>query len=142
MLQVRKNEISLRQWSGYTAQLRTFDGTLIPKYALCWQQRFFSHSIKVCGLCYQQSLAAYTCQDVCVQQSHAAKRYWHNSKWTFEDLLPCYCYATNANSRTVRSQVSQFAFAGKGADLVNCKPITAWYQNSEHDSCALWVSYR
>jgi len=87
------------------------------KYALCWQQCFFSRSVKVRGLCYQQqSLAANTCQDVCVQQSHAAKRYCRNLKWTFEDLLPCYCYAAKANSRTVI-----FIFAGKGADLVNCK---------------------
>jgi len=51
-------------------------------------------------------------------------------------------YATKANSRTMRSQVSQSAFVGKGADFVNCKLITAWYQSSEPDSCALWVSYR
>jgi len=37
----------------------------------------------------------------------------------------------------MRSQVSQSAFAGKGADLVNCKLITTWYQNSEPESCAL-----
>jgi len=140
---VRKNEISLRQWSGGTAQLRTLEGKLVASFALCWQQGFFSHSIKVRDLCcQQQSLAAYTCQDVCVQQSHAAKPYCSNLKWTFEDLLPCYCYATKANSRTRRSQVSQSAFAGKGADSVNYKLITAWYQNSERDSCALWVSYR
>jgi len=101
---------------------------LVAKYALCWQQCFFSHSIKVRGLWYQQQLlAAYTgtCQDVCVQQSHAAKRFCRNLKLTFEDLLPCYWYATKANSRTIRSQVSQSAFAGKGADLVNCKLIIA-----------------
>jgi len=32
MLQVRKNEISLRQWSGGgTAQLRTLEGTFVAK---------------------------------------------------------------------------------------------------------------
>jgi len=50
MLQVRKNEISLRQWPGGSALLRTLDGTLIAKYALCWQQCSFSHSIEVRGL--------------------------------------------------------------------------------------------
>jgi len=29
-----------------------------------------------------------------------------NLKWTFEDPLSYYCYATKSNSRTVRSQVS------------------------------------
>ena len=29
MLQVRENEILLRQWSGGTAQLRTLEGTLV-----------------------------------------------------------------------------------------------------------------
>ena len=78
MLQVRYNEISLRQWSGGTAQLRTLEGTLVVKYALCWQQGLFSHRMKVRDLCYQQSLAAYMCQDVCIQQSHASKRCCRN----------------------------------------------------------------
>jgi len=81
MLQVRKNEISLQQWSGGSAQLRTLEETVVAKYALCWQQCFFSHSIEVCGLCHQQqSLAAYTCHDVWVQQPHSAKRYRRNLK--------------------------------------------------------------
>jgi len=88
------------------------------------------------------SLAAYTCQDICVQQTHAAKRYCRDLKWTFENLLQCCYYATEANSRTMRSQLSQSAFAGKGGDLVNRKLITAWCHNSELNSCAVWVSYR
>ena len=28
--------------------------------------------------------------------------YFRNSKWTFEDLLPCYCYATKTHNRTIR----------------------------------------
>jgi len=49
MLQVCRNEISLRQWSGGSAQLRTLEGTLVllhANYTLFWQQCFFSHSIK------------------------------------------------------------------------------------------------
>ena len=65
-----------------------------------------------------------------------------NLKRIFVDLLPCYCYATKANSRTIRSRLSQLASAGKEANLVNCKLITACYQNSEPGSCAVWVSYR
>jgi len=52
-------------------------------------------------------------------------------------MLPGYCYEIKTNSRTIRSQVSNPAFAGKGADV-----ITAWYQNSEPDCCAVWVPYR
>jgi len=33
MLQVRKNEISLQQWSGGAAQLRTLEGTLVLLHA-------------------------------------------------------------------------------------------------------------
>jgi len=44
--------------------------------------------------------------------------------------LQCYCYTTKANSRTIRSQVSQSASARREANLVNCKLITACYQNS------------
>jgi len=39
-----------------------------------------------------------------------------NLKCIFEDLLTCYCYATIANSGTIRSRVSQPASAGKEAD--------------------------
>ena len=88
---------------------------------------------------YQQPLSrCITCQDICVQQLHAAKRLHHRDlKCIFEDLLSCHCYATQANSTPIRSRVSQPASAGKEADLVNCKLITVCYQNSEPDSCSL-----
>jgi len=38
-------------------------------------------------------------------------------KGIFEGLLPCYCYATKANSRKIRSRVSQLASVGKGANM-------------------------
>jgi len=57
--------------------------------------------------------------------------YYRDLKCIFEDLLPCYCYATKANSRTIRSRVSQPASVDKEADLVNCNLITACLQNSE-----------
>ena len=38
-------------------------------------------------------------------------------KYTFEDLLPCYCYAIKPSDRTIRSQLSQPASAGKRADV-------------------------
>ena len=47
--------------------------------------------------------------------------YCRNLMCIFEDLLPCYCHARKANSRTIRSRVPQPASAGKEADLVNCK---------------------
>jgi len=51
-------------------------------------------------------------------------------KCIFEYLLPCYCYSTNANSRTIRSQVSQPVSAGREANLVNSKLICS----SLHDT--------
>jgi len=69
-----------------------------------------------------------------------AHAYHCNFKCIFEDLLPCYCYATKANNRTIRSRVSQPASADKEVEKVNCKLITACYQNSEPDSCAVSVS--
>ena len=46
--------------------------------------------------------------------------HYRNLKCTFENMLPCYCDATKANSGTIRSRVSQPAFAAKGANWVNC----------------------
>jgi len=43
--------------------------------------------------------------------------YHSNFKRIFEDLLPCYCDAKKDNSRTIRSEVSQPASAGKEAEL-------------------------
>jgi len=40
-----------------------------------------------------------------------------NLKWTFENLLPCYCCAIKTSSRTIRSQVSQPASAGKEPNM-------------------------
>jgi len=60
-----------------------------------------------------------TCQDVCVQQPHAAKHLllYHYLKWTFDDLLPCYCYALKNNDETICLPVSQHVSAGKRADM-------------------------
>jgi len=82
-----------------------------------------------------------TCQNVCNQISHHMRQnaYYHNLKWTLEDLLPCYCYTIKTNSRTICSQVSQPASADKWA---TCTLTTVWHQNSEPGSCAVWVSYR
>jgi len=52
-------------------------------------------------------IAASPVKDVWGLQSHAEKRISHrNLKWTFQDSLLCYCYATKSNTRTMRSQVS------------------------------------
>jgi len=40
-----------------------------------------------------------------------------NTKWTFADLLPCYCYAIKTNSRKIRSRLSQPTSAGKGGNM-------------------------
>jgi len=68
--------------------------------------------------------------------------YHRKFKGIFEDLLPSYCYAAKANSRTIRSRVSQPASVGKEADYANCKLITAHYYNRQPYSRAVWMSYR
>jgi len=61
-------------------------------------------------------LAASPAKDVWGQQPHSEKRInYRNLKWTFEGSLPCYCYATKSNSRTMLSQVSQRDSADEGA---------------------------
>jgi len=87
---------------------------------------------------YEQSLSrCTTCQDVCVQQLHAAKRL--PFKCISEDLLPSYCYVTKANSKQFAPKFRNLPLhsAGKEEDLVNCKRIAACYQNSEPDTCAV-----
>ena len=65
------------------------------------------------------AISRITCyKDVCVQQLHHMRQNgsYCNLKWTFDDMLPYYCDATKANSRTIPSRLSQPAFASKGAD--------------------------
>jgi len=54
-----------------------------------------------------------------------------NIKWTFADLLPCYCYAIKTNSRKIRSRLSQPTSAGKGGDMSelqahHCTTLQLW----------------
>jgi len=46
-----------------------------------------------------------------------------------------------SNIKTIRSQVLQPASAGNGADLVNCKLITADPRSVNRASGAVWLSY-
>jgi len=72
-----------------------------------------------------------TCHDVYFHQSHATKRLPPYIKWTFEDLLPCYCYAIKTNSRTTRSRLSQPTSGGKGGYMSelqahHCMTLYLW----------------
>jgi len=76
----------------------------------------FSHRLKVRA--FPLSAVTSTCQDVYIQQSHAAKRLlYHYLKRTFDDLLPSYCYAIKTNDKTIRLPVSQPASVGKRANI-------------------------
>ena len=50
-------------------------------------------------------------------EQNTASADYRNMKWTFEDLLLCYCYVIKTNSRTICSQVSQSVSSGKEADM-------------------------
>jgi len=58
-------------------------------------------------------LAVFSAKDVCVQQSHAAKR---------RSFLPYYCYAIKTNDQTIRSQALQPASVG---EIVNMSKLQA-----------------
>jgi len=45
--------------------------------------------------------------------SGTTARKYCNLKRTYEDSLPCFCYAVKINSRTIPSQASQPSSAGK-----------------------------
>ena len=67
---------------------------------LLFTHTFFSHRIKMRGY-YQQSLSrCITCHRWLFSTVTCGKAptAFPNLKWTFEDLLPCYCYETKTNS--------------------------------------------
>ena len=43
--------------------------------------------------------------------------YYRNLKWTFEDLLQCYCYAIKTKITIIRYHVSHPASAGKESEM-------------------------
>ena len=55
--------------------------------------------------------------------------YYRNLKWTFKDIVAMLLWRNKGE--TIRSRLSQLAFAANGANSVNCKLMTALYQNSE-----------
>ena len=64
--------------------------------------------------------------------------------WSASSKICCHVIVTQTKAivETIRFRVSQPASAGKERTWVNSKLITICYQNSEPDSCAVWVSYR
>ena len=55
----------------------------------------------------------------------------------FEHLLPCHCYATKTNSRTISQQVPQFASAGKGADMSELQSHHCMFKQINHMGVAV-----
>jgi len=95
---------------------------------------FFTHNEKLTWLttisCHY--LRALRAIDAGIQQPHAPKHLLPQlevNTWRLFAMIRVQ-YAIKTYSRTFRSQVSQPASANNGADLVNCKLITAWYQNN------------
>ena len=113
---------------------RTNNGFLKFVEALIYTHScFFSQSINVRGLplsaCHcLAALSAKTSAFNSLMQQNASHR---NIKWTFADLVPCYCYAIKTNSRTIRSRLSQPTSAGKWRDMSelqtrHCMTLQLW----------------
>jgi len=78
---------------------QAFSLTLTIDFSNLWRHRYrFTHGS------FHTNYAALPLSSVSVSRQIT---YYRNLNWTFEDLLQCYCYAINTNSRTIRSQVSQ-----------------------------------
>jgi len=57
---------------------------------------------------------------------HMRENAYHRSlKWTFEDLLPCYCYAIKTNSRKTASKFRNLPLQAMERIWVNCNLIMA-----------------
>ena len=83
---------------------------------------FFSHSIKPHGLPLPAVIVSMhhmpQVRAFWLDSHMRQNAYYGNLKWIFEDLLPCYCYAINTNSRTIRSQFSQPASTAQVPNLL------------------------
>jgi len=101
--------------------------------------RFVSKSIYERGL----PLSAATFSLHCLARSlrstvtHKQNTCYLNTKCTFEDLLPSYCYAIKANSRTSFRNFRNLPLRAKEGTWANCKLITARQHNCEAGTCAV-----
>ena len=65
------------------------------------------------------------------------KRLLPYMKWMFEHLLPYYCYATKTSRKTIRQEISQFASAGKGADMSELQSHHCMFEQINHIGTAV-----
>ena len=79
----------------FAAILKFFSSGPVFKFAVSYH---YQHSLFRCITCQRCLRLTATCEE-----THWLYR---NLKWTFEDSLPCHCYATKSNSGTMHSQVS------------------------------------
>ena len=77
----------------------------------------YTHQINFVAYRYQQSGSRCITCHRCLRSTVTCGKRPTELKWTFEDSLPCCCYAVKINSGTTCSQISQPPFAGKGADM-------------------------
>jgi len=112
----------------------TMDFSNLWKHCYTFTHAFFTQYKITCN----SAIKKITAQNSRMPQN----AFYHYLKWTFEDLLPCDCYAVTTNDETIRLPDSQPASATKEWTWLNCKRITAWGQNSEPCSCTVWVSYK
>ena len=127
--------------------------TLLPLRQQSQKSRFFGAAMLRFHPCF---FSHYTVQNyevyhlaVTVSQHFLPKMSAFNShmrqnacdrNWTFEDLLPCYCYAIKNNDRTIHSQALQPTSAGVIPNMssLNCKLTTSCHQNGELTSSAVY----
>jgi len=57
-------------------------------------------------------------------------------------IFAVFCYAIRPTVEQSARKFRNLPLQAKEQTWVNCKIITAWHQNSEPGSCAVWVSYR
>ena len=83
--------------------------------------RFFSQSINACGLPLSAVTVSLHCLTRNLRSTVTCKQNacYRNTKWTFEDLLPCYCYAMKTNWRTICSQLSYLPLQVKKGALLH-----------------------
>jgi len=119
----------------------------VAKTALRWRSNSFSfmllftlHSTKLRSLpLLAVTVSQHSLPEMSAFNSHMQQNAYDRN-WTFEDLLPCYCYAIKSNDRTIRSQALQPASAGEVANMGKLQ--AHHFRTPEHQTYIYAVSYR
>jgi len=140
-----ENDIALRKVSGGTARLRTLRGSLPPALVVPILKSQGGSASALRRPCLPLSAVTISLHYLprCLRTKVTCGKTPNIMTWSEHYKICCHVIVTQWRP-TVKKSARKFDNLppqAKGRIWVSCNLTTAWHQNSEPGSCAVWVSY-